>query len=155
MLQEVTSSWKITKFNGQVQTTYNMYDRIIYSDTKPHTAWKEGWYSKSNKYPPITNFDDLECIEEITDWGDIECNVPSHTYVLNRAGHCCGYFIRNIITKENWVEFGRPSSNFSKARRKFKKSAYQCHQKVKHNNATWAWCMPARKVIIKIVPPRR
>ena len=58
---------------------------------------------------------------EITDWSDIETNVPSHTYVLNRAGHCCGYFIRNKINKENWVEFGRPSTQFSKSRRKFTK----------------------------------
>ena len=96
-------------------------DRIIYSDTNPHPKWVESWYSKTNKYPPITDFDDFECIMEITDWSDIETNVPSHTYVLNRAGHCCGYFIRNKINKENWVEFGRPSTQFSKARRKFKK----------------------------------
>ena len=96
-------------------------DRIIYSDTKPHPHWAEGWYSKSNKYQPISNFDDFDCIEEVTDWSDIETNVPSHTYVLNRAGHCCGYFVRNDITKDSWVEFGRPSKGFSKSRRKFKK----------------------------------
>ena len=104
--------------NSLGDTTMEL-DRIVYSEENPHPKWEEGWYSKSNKYPPITDFDDFECIQEITDWSNIECNVPSHTYVLNRAGHCCGYFIQNDLTQ--WVEFGRPSTLFSKARRKFKK----------------------------------
>lgn len=95
-------------------------DKITYTEENPHPQWKEGWYSKSNKYPPITDFSDFECIEEITVWDKVkEFTVPSHTYVLNRAGHCCGYFIRNDYS--NYVEFGRPSTQFSKSKRKFKK----------------------------------
>ena len=103
-----------------------MKDRI---EHKQHPAWKEGWYSKTKKYPPVTDFNDFECIQETTVWDKTECNVPSHTYVLNRAGNLVGYFIRNDLT--NWVEFGRPGS-FSKSRRKLfnsKRSAcknYQC-----------------------------
>ena len=84
-----------------------------------HPAWTEEWYSKTNKYPPITDFNSFECIEEITVWDKVHFKVPSHTYVLNDAGNCCGYFINN--DKSKWVEFGRPSTAFSKARRKFKK----------------------------------
>ena len=84
-----------------------------------HPAWKEGWYSKTNKYPPITDFNSFECIEEITVWDKVHFKVPSHTYVLNDAGNCCGYFINN--DKSKWVEFSRPSTAFSKSRRKFKK----------------------------------
>ena len=112
---EIHCRVRILSMDNQVM----VLDRIVYSEERPHPKWQEDWYSKSNKYPPITDFNDFECIEEITDWGDIECNVPSHTYVLNRAGHCCGYFIRNDLS--NWVEFGRPSTQFSKSRRKFKK----------------------------------
>ena len=46
--------------------------------------------------------------------------MPSHTYVLNRAGHLCGYFINSIIDKKHWVEFGQPHA-FSKSHRKFNK----------------------------------
>ena len=84
-----------------------------------HPAWTEEWYSKTNKYPPITDFNSFECIEEITVWDKVEFKVPSHTYVLNDAGNCCGYFINN--DKSKWVEFSRPSTAFSKSRRKFKK----------------------------------
>jgi len=99
-----------------------MLDRIIYSENNPHPKWEEGkWFSKTNKYPPIVDFSDFECVEEVTDWSHVEYHVPSHTYVLNRAGHCCGYFVRNDISKNSWVELGRPSTQFSKSRRKFKK----------------------------------
>ena len=84
-----------------------------------HPAWTEAWYSKTNKYPPITDFNNFECIEEITVWDKVHFKVPSHTYVLNDAGNCCGYFINN--DKSKWVEFSRPSTAFSKSRRKFKK----------------------------------
>jgi len=97
-----------------------MRDRIVYSESKPHPKWKEGWFSKSRKYPPIEDFSSFECIEELTVWDKCEFTVPSHTYVLNGAGHLCGYFITNKIDKDHWVEFGRPGE-FSKARRKFKK----------------------------------
>ena len=94
---------------------------IKYSEDKPHPKWIEGkWFSKSNKYPPIVDFTDFECIEEITIWDKVtEYIIPSHTYVLNRAGHCCGYFINNDLRQ--WVEFGRPNLGFSKSKRKFKK----------------------------------
>jgi hypothetical protein len=93
---------------------------ITYSDSKPHPKWEEGWYSKAKKYPPITDFSDFECVEEITVWDQVkEFTVPSHTYVLNRAGHCCGYFINNDL--KQYIEFGRPSVGFSKSKRKFKK----------------------------------
>ena len=97
---------------------YSVIDKIVYSEKNPHPKWEEGWHSKTNKYPPITDFNNFECIEETTVWDKCEYNVPSHTYVLNGAGQCCGYFIRNDMSK--WVEFGRPCS-FSKSRRKFKK----------------------------------
>jgi len=92
-----------------------------YSDSNPHPAWKEGWVSKARKYHPIEDFSEFECITEITEWEKVPYHVPSHTYVLNRAGNCCGYFVRNKIDKENWIEFHRPSTQFSKSRRKFKK----------------------------------
>jgi len=97
-----------------------MNNLISYSDSNPHPKWEEGWYSKAKKYPPITDFSDFECIEEVTVWDKVtEFTVPSHTYVLNRAGHCCGYFINNDL--KQYIEFGRPSVGFSKSRRKFKK----------------------------------
>ena len=97
-----------------------MIGQIKYSDSEPHPKWKKGWYSKTNKYQPITDFDDFECIQETTVWDKVESyTVPSHTYVLNRAGHLCGYFIQNDLSK--WIEFRRPNINFSKSRRKFKK----------------------------------
>ena len=97
-----------------------MKDFITYSDSNPHPKWEKGWYSKARKYPPITNFNDFECIEEITVWDKVNFKMPSHTYVLNRAGHLCGYFINSIIDKKHWVEFGQPYS-FSKSHRKFNK----------------------------------
>ena len=84
-----------------------------------HPKWEEGWYSTSKKYPPITDFNNFDCFEEITVWDKVDFKMPSHTYVLNGAGHCCGYFIRN--NKSKWVEFSRPNIGFSKSRRKFKK----------------------------------
>tara|TARA_A100001011_G_C13888991_1_gene666172 strand:- start:87 stop:419 length:333 start_codon:yes stop_codon:yes gene_type:complete len=98
----------------------NFSKPIVYSDTNPHPKWEEGWYSKARKYPPITDFDNFDCIEEVTVWDKVDFDVPSHTYVLNGGGNCCGYFVRNNIDREHWVEFGRPGT-FSKSRRKFKK----------------------------------
>lgn len=113
---EIDCSIRVSNMDSQVMGL----DKIVYSEENPHPKWAEGWYSKTNKYPPITDFSDFECIEEITVWEKVkEFTVPSHTYVLNRAGHCCGYFIRNDL--QNYVEFGRPSVQFSKSKRKFKK----------------------------------
>jgi len=85
-----------------------------------HKDWKPKWFSHDRKYPPISNYNDFECIEEITDWSETvkEFTVPSHTYVLNGGGNLCGYFPRNDYS--NWVEFKVPMP-FLKSRRKFKK----------------------------------
>ena len=98
-----------------------MLDRIQYDDNNPHPHWKEDWYSPAFKYEPMTDFTDFECIEEITVWDKTDCNIPSHTYVLNRAGYCNGYFPNNLITLDNWFQIGRSSKGFSKSHRKWKK----------------------------------
>lgn len=84
-----------------------------------HKDWKASWFSNERKYPPISNFDNFECIKEVTDWSDSEIDIPSHTYVLNGGGSLCGYFPGNDYT--NWVEFKIPLKLFSKTRRKFVK----------------------------------
>jgi hypothetical protein len=110
---------RVSDMDSQVMGM-NMNSLIQYSETNPHPKWEDKWFSKSSKYGPITDFSDFDCIEEITVWDKVtEITVPSHTYVLNRAGHCCGYFPRNDLN--NWVEFGRPNLGFSKSKRKFKK----------------------------------
>jgi hypothetical protein len=114
---EIHSPNRNNNMDSQVMGMNNL---ISYSDSNPHPQWKEGWFSKSNKHEPITDFSDFDCMKEVTVWDQVtEYTVPSHTYVLNRAGHCCGYFINNDLTK--WVEFGKPNLGFSKSKRKFKK----------------------------------
>jgi hypothetical protein len=98
-----------------------MLEQIKYTDINPHPKWKQGWYSCSEKYEPMTDFTDFDCIEEITVWDKVDFNIPSHTYVLNRAGYCVGFFVRNQINKDSWIKFGRSNQGFSKSRRKFKK----------------------------------
>ena len=114
---EIHSPNRNNNMDSQVMGMNNL---ISYSDSNPHPQWEEGWFSKSNKHEPITDFSDFDCMKEVTVWDQVtEYTVPSHTYVLNRAGHCCGYFINNDLTK--WVEFGKPNLGFSKSKRKFKK----------------------------------
>jgi hypothetical protein len=96
-------------------------EQVQYTKSNPHPKWKEGWFSHAKKYKPMTDFSDFDCIEEITVWDKVEFKIPSHTYVLNRAGYCNGYFINNIIDRNHWFEFGQSNKGFSKSHRKFKK----------------------------------
>ena len=96
-------------------------EQLKYTDINPHPKWEKNWYSCMNKYEPITDFSDFDCLEEVTVWDQVEFKIPSHTYVLNRASYCVGYFMNNIINKDHWVYFGRSNQGFSKSRRKFKK----------------------------------
>ena len=91
-----------------------------YSEAFPHPHWEKGWFSSSYKYKPMTDFTDFTCIEEVTVWDQCDFTIPSHTYVLNRAGYCNGYFKNNIINLDNWFQFGRSNKTFSKSHRKWK-----------------------------------
>ena len=96
-------------------------DRIEYTDDNRQPHWEKNWFSAGFKYEPMTDFSDFQCIEEVTVWDKSEFTIPSHTYVLNRAGYCNGYFMNNIINLDNWVQFGRSNKGFTKSHRKFKK----------------------------------
>ena len=102
-------------------SSHNMMNQIVYTVSNPHPHWEKDWYSCIEKYEPMTDFTDFQCLEEVTVWDKVEFKIPSHTYVLNRAGYCCGYFKNNIIDIDNWVKFGRSNKGFSKSHRKFKK----------------------------------
>ena len=57
----------------------------------------------------------MRIFKEITDWPDVEYNVPNHTYAVNDAGKCVGYV--KTGTSE-WIFFSKPRF-FDRARRKF------------------------------------
>jgi len=58
----------------------------------------------------------IEYFKEITEW---DCNIPNHTYMIDKmTGHLVGY-IKTGTTEE--IIFGVPKKQFSKSRRKFVK----------------------------------
>ena len=57
-------------------------------------------------------------LKEITKWDQVEgYNVPAHTYILNEAGALKAYIKDG---SNEYVEFKKPITAFSKSRRKFK-----------------------------------
>lgn len=57
----------------------------------------------------------MQILKEVTEWPD---NTPNHTYVLNDAGKCIGYYPDHNM--DDYREIKKPIS-FYKTRRKFKK----------------------------------
>ena len=56
-------------------------------------------------------------LQETTDWSSADCKIPNHTYIFD-DDKCIGY-IKAGTTEE--IMFSKPSTNFSKKGRKFKK----------------------------------
>ena len=49
---------RVSDMDSQVMGM-NMNSLIQYSETNPHPKWEKGWFSKSSKYGPITDFSDF------------------------------------------------------------------------------------------------
>jgi hypothetical protein len=57
-------------------------------------------------------------LKEITKWDKVNhFKVPAHTYILNEAGALKAYIIDG---SNEYIEFKKPITAFSKSRRKFK-----------------------------------
>ena len=57
-------------------------------------------------------------LKEITKWDEVkEFKVPAHTYILNESGALKAYIIDGT---NEYVEFKKPITAFSKSKRKFK-----------------------------------
>ena len=60
----------------------------------------------------------LKGLKEITKWDKVDhFKVPAHTYILNEAGALKAYIKDG---SNEYVEFKKPITAFSKSRRKFK-----------------------------------
>ncbi len=60
---------------------------------------------------------EMELVIEITEWTEVDFEMPGHAYVLDDDGRCIGYFPEG---SEDFSKFTNPLS-FSKSRRKFHK----------------------------------
>ena len=58
----------------------------------------------------------MRYLKEVTTWDEVDYNVPSHTYIINRKQELIGYIKEG--TKEK-IFFKHPIKQFSKSRRKF------------------------------------
>jgi len=60
----------------------------------------------------------VEFLQEVTDWSNVECSIPNHTYIFNENKQCVGY----IKSGTHDIQmFKKPSVHFSRTGRKFTK----------------------------------